>query len=73
MIANNAGMSMLGGVDSKTLDGTPLFRRITEIIRQYEELRRQNYFSEDIRKILRQPGKEFTLFREENAGGISGL
>jgi len=66
MIANNAGMSMLGGVDSKTLDETPLFRRITEIIRQYEELRQQNYFSEDIRKILRQPGQEFTLFREEN-------
>jgi hypothetical protein len=66
MIGNNAGMSMLGGADKKTLNETPLFRRLTDIIRQYEELRHQNYFSDTVRAILRQPGKEYTLFKEEN-------
>ncbi len=66
MIGNNAGFSQLGGVDKKTLDETPLFKRSTEIIKQYEELRHQHYFSDSIRALLRQPGKEFTLFQEGN-------
>lgn len=68
MIGNNAGLSMLGGVDEKNLDANPLFRRLIAIIQQYEELRHQNYFSDTIRALLRQPGKEFTLFREETGG-----
>lgn len=66
MIGNNAGLSMLGGVDKKTLDENPSFRRLNTIIRQYEELRNKNYFGEDAKKLLRQPGKEFTLFKEED-------
>jgi hypothetical protein len=66
MIGNNAGMSMLGGVDEKNLETYPLFRRLTAIIKQYEELRHQNYFNDTIRAMLRVPGKEFTLFRQEN-------
>ncbi len=66
MIGNNAGLSMLGGVDKKTMDENPLFRRLIPIIRQYEELRHKNYFSDAIRGLLRQPGKEFTLFQEED-------
>ena len=66
MIGNNAGLSMLGGVDEKNLDANPLFRRLTAIIKQYEELRHQNYFSDPIRALLREPGKEFTLFQREN-------
>ena len=66
MIGNNAGLSMLGGVDEKNLDANPLFRRLIAIIRQYEELRHSNYFNDSIRTILRQAGKEFTLFRQEN-------
>lgn len=66
MIGNNAGLSMLGGADKKTLDENPLFRRLIPIIRQYEELRHGNYFSDSIRSLLRQPGKEFTLFREND-------
>ncbi len=57
---------MLGGVDEKNLEANPLFRRLTAIIKQYEELRQANYFNDTIRALLRQPGKEFTLFREEN-------
>ena len=66
MIGNNAGLSMLGGVDEKNLEANPLFRRLIAIIKQYEELRHKNYFNDSIRAILRQPGKEFTLFREED-------
>ena len=60
MIGNRAGVSMLGGVDEKTLQSNPLFRRLIERIRQYEELRHENYFSDSTRALLRQPGKEFT-------------
>ncbi len=61
MLGNNAGLSMLGGVDEKTLEANPLFSRITEKIRQYEELRHAGYFSDSIRALLREAGKEFTL------------
>ena len=66
MIGNNAGLSMLGGVDDKTLKEYPLFERLVPIIRQYEELRHQNYFSDSVCALLRQPGKEFKLFQNEN-------
>lgn len=64
MIGNNAGLAMLGGFDEKTLDQVPAFRRLNGIIRQYEDLRQKNYFDESIRKQLREPGKDFTLFQE---------
>lgn len=64
MLSNNAGFSQLGGVDKKTLDDTPLFKRGAEIIRQYEKLRYEKYFNEQTLEQLRQPGKEFTLIRD---------
>jgi hypothetical protein len=64
MIGNNAGLSMLGGADKKTLDENPAFRRLNAIIKQYETLRHKNYFNDTIRALLRQPGKEFTLFKQ---------
>ncbi len=64
MIGNDAGLSMLGGTDEKTLNDRPLFRRLVAMIRQYEQLRHRNYFSEEIKTQLRQPGKEFTLVQE---------
>ncbi|HBL74772.1 MAG: hypothetical protein A2W90_15150 [Bacteroidetes bacterium GWF2_42_66] len=66
MIGNNAGLSMLGGADQKTLDENPLFKRLMPIIKQYEELRHQSYFSDSVRSLLRQPGKEFRLFQDKN-------
>ncbi len=35
LIGNNAGMSMLGGTDKKTLDDNPAFRRLILIIKRY--------------------------------------
>ncbi|MEO9003223.1 MAG: hypothetical protein ABI288_00725 [Ginsengibacter sp.] len=66
MIGNNAGLSMTSGADKKTLDENPVFKRLNAIIKQYEELRHSNYFSDSIRKILRQPGKEFKLIHQTN-------
>ncbi len=66
MIGNNAGVSMLGGVDEKNLNANPLFRRLIAIIKQYEELRHKNYFNDTIHALLRQPGKEFTLSQDKN-------
>jgi hypothetical protein len=66
MIGNNAGLSMLGGVDKTTLEANPLFKRLISIIKQYETLRHQNYFNDTIREMLRKPGKEFTLFQTTN-------
>lgn len=66
MIGNNAGLAMLGGFDKKSLDENPQFKRLNAIIKQYEELRHSNYFNDSIRKILRQTGKDFKLFKNEN-------
>jgi hypothetical protein len=63
MIGNNAGLSMLGGADKKTVEKTPLLNRLFPLIKQYETLRHQNYFNDSIRALLRVPEKEFTLFR----------
>ncbi|WP_372934303.1 carbohydrate binding domain-containing protein [Mariniphaga sediminis] len=66
MIGNNAGLSMLGGADKKTLDEYPAFKRLNSIIKQYEELRHKGYFNDSIRSLLRQPGKEYTLFQKKD-------
>lgn len=66
LIGNNAGLSMLGGVDEKTLSENPLIGRIVPLIRQYEELRQSGYFNDSIRALLRQPGREFTLIHDDS-------
>ncbi len=68
MIGNNAGLAMSSGYQKKDVDANPAFKRLNAIIRQYEILRQQNYFSEDVKKLLREPGKEFTLIKEHNGG-----
>lgn len=66
MIGNDAGLSMLRGADQKSLEENPLFKRLAGIIKQYEGLRQQHYFSEEVKDLLRQPGKEYTLFQESD-------
>jgi hypothetical protein len=63
MIGNNAGLAMLGGFEEKALNESPAFRRLNAIIKQYEELRHKNYFSEKTKQQLRIPGKDFSLFQ----------
>lgn len=66
MIGNNAGLCVQGSIDKKTIEEVPLLGQLNAIIKQYEELRHQNYFSDRVREKLREPGKDFTLFQEEN-------
>ena len=66
MIGNNAGFSMLGGVDRKAWKRILSSPGFVPIFKRYEELRNQDYFSDTVRAILRHPGKEYTLFQEED-------
>lgn len=61
MIGNDAGLSMLGGMDENTLNEKPLFRKLAALTRTYEKLRHEGYFDDSVKALLRQPGKEFTL------------
>ncbi|MEI6749622.1 MAG: hypothetical protein WCM93_10725 [Bacteroidota bacterium] len=66
MIANNAGMAMLGGFDQKTLKEIPAYVKFNRLIRQYETLRHKGYFGVSIKAQLREAGKEFTLFKQKD-------
>ena len=66
MIGNNAGLCVQGSVNKKAVADAPLLGQLHAIIKQYEELRHKNYFSDSVRELLREPGKDFTLFQELN-------
>lgn len=66
MIGNNAGLALLGGFEKKEIELNPSFKQLNAIIKAYEELRHKDYFGEEVKKLLRQPGKEFTLIKEES-------
>src|SRR5207249_4332788 len=63
LIGWDAGISLTAGVDRETLRNTPLFSRAVDILRACEELRHTNAFSEAVTAKLREPGKEFALFK----------
>lgn len=64
LIGWDAGISLTGSTDRKRLNAFPLFHRAVDILRTYEELRRDNTFDERIKAKLREPGQEFSLFRD---------
>ena len=64
LIGWDAGVSLTGSIDRDRLNEVPLFRRAVDILRTCEELRRDKAFGERIRAKLREPGKEFSLFRD---------
>jgi hypothetical protein len=63
MIGNNAGVAMIGGADKQTLNAYPQYTRLIPVIKQYEELRHARYFSDSVKSLLRQPGKDFSLIK----------
>ena len=65
LIGWDAGISLTGAIDPQRLNDVPLFREAVDILRTCEELRRTNAFDETVRASLRQPGKEFSLLRDE--------
>jgi hypothetical protein len=65
-LGNDFSLSLIG-IDAEQFKNDPYMRRLAGIILNYETLRRQNYFSQNVKDQLRQPGREFTL--ERNADG----
>jgi len=66
LIGWDAGISLTGGIDRARLSAVPLFGRAVDILRTCEELRRDNAFDETVKAQLREPGKEFSLVRDES-------
>jgi len=65
LIGWDAGVSLTGSVEQESLGAAPLFRRAVDILRTCEQLRRAGSFDETVKAKLREPGKEFTLFRDD--------
>ena len=65
LIGWDAGISLTGAIDRARLDEIPLFRRAVDLLRTCEELRRAKAFDETVKAKLREPGKEFSLFRDD--------
>src|SRR5439155_15346337 len=63
LIGWDAGISLTASADRETLRNTPLFSPSVDILRACEELRHTNAFSEAVTAKLREPGKEFALFK----------
>ena len=66
LLGNNAGTAIVGGFDKGSLQSIPLYARLDSIIKQYEVLRQSKYFDDSVLTMLRQPGKEFKLVKQEN-------
>jgi hypothetical protein len=64
LIGWEAGISLTAGVNRDALRNTPLFQRAVDILRTCEELRHAKAFDESAKAKLREPGKEFALFRD---------
>jgi hypothetical protein len=64
LIGWDAGISLTGAVDQASLKAVPLFRQAVDILRTCEELRSAGSFDETVKTRLREPGKDFTLFRD---------
>lgn len=59
-IGTDSGLALMG-INPDTISSVPAFQRLAPLFRQYEELRRANYFSDEVRARLAEPGDEFTL------------
>jgi len=64
LIGWDAGISLTGAINQESLRTVPLYRRAVDILRTCEELRHAGTFNETIKAKLREPGKEFSLFRD---------
>lgn len=66
LIGWDAGISLTGSINRDRLAAVPLFRRSVDILRICEELRRGNTFDKEVKAKLREPGKDFSLFRDDS-------
>ncbi len=66
LIGWDAGISLTGSINRDRLKEVPLFRRAVDTLRTCEQLRRDNVFDKETKAKLRQPGQEFSLFRNDS-------
>ncbi|MHB8903201.1 MAG: hypothetical protein ACYC6Y_30945, partial [Thermoguttaceae bacterium] len=62
-LGNNYGLSLMG-INPANVGSIAALPRLAEIVRRYERLRRANYFTDEVRRRLQQPGDEFTLVQD---------
>lgn len=60
-IGNDSSLSLILGFSPAEYEQSAQTRRYAAMVKQYEELRLSNYFSDSVRNKLRERGKEFTL------------
>jgi len=70
LIGWDAGISLTGSINRDRLTAVPLFRRSVDILRTCEELRRGNAFDKTVKAKLREPGKDFSLFRDDSGNWL---
>lgn len=66
LIGWDAGISLTGSINRDRLTAVPLVRRAVDILRTCEQLRRSDTFDKEVKAKLREPGKDFSLFRDDN-------
>ena len=64
LIGWDAGISCTTAIDRDSIAEVPLYGRAVDILRICNELRDSNAFDETVKAKLREPGKEFSLFRD---------
>lgn len=62
-IGTECGLSVMG-IDPDNIVKNQALARLGSIIKDYEELRRADYFPKSVRKKLAKPGRDFTLERD---------
>jgi hypothetical protein len=64
MLGYDAGVSLTTIIDDQKVQSIPAYARNANLLKQYEELRRQNYFNEKVKEKLREEDKEYTISRD---------
>ncbi len=66
-LANDCSLSWLQGFDPNSFSKSYNLQRLASIIKNYEQLRLSNYFSEAVKEKLKIIGNEFTLEQTSDA------
>lgn len=63
-IGNDVGLSVMG-ISPGQIDKVPVYKRLAGIFKRYEGLRHAGHFDDAVKAKLREPGKDYTLFRDD--------
>jgi hypothetical protein len=64
LLGYDAGISLTGAINRKTLSSVPSYQQSLAMLKKYQDLRSSNTINESVKAQLRQPGKEFTHFKD---------